>query len=123
MKKKNRYERPELVDLSVASARGGGISACYTGWGETGFCGQGSCEEDTHCATGDYTAGCTNGAGACNTCMHCCTTGAGVPGGGGYMATCTCITGTTAGQYCSSGSNAKGYYNSTCATGTLKETC
>ena len=108
MRRKFRYEKPQLIEMSTMSAAGG-TTVCTSGSGQ-GSCAYGSCIRGAQCNTGDYVTYCITGGWAGGTCSFC---GAGgsaegfdAPGCGyGGTAANYCLEGGRAGYNCGSGTN------------------
>jgi len=120
MKKRFKYEKPDLVDFRADSAVGD-LTTCFygdNGWGGgSSECNAGSCVCKSGCGTGTSAQACTNGDSTCHdncNCYTCCQSG-------DYHATtptsCFCNTGTKAGWSCSVGNYASG---TTCTTGSFR---
>jgi hypothetical protein len=107
MRRKFRYEKPQLIEMSTMSAAGG-ATVCTTGTGR-GSCAYGSCIRGAQCDTGDYVTTCMNGTDVTGTCAMC-TYGGNPEGfdsigcGTGGMAQSYCTQGADAGYNCGSGS-------------------
>ena len=112
MRRKFRYEKPQLIEMSTMSAAGG-ATVCSSGSGQ-GSCAYGSCIRGAQCTTGDYVTSCTSGGFVTGTCAYCVTGG----DANGFDAP-GCGFGGTAANYCSSG----GYAGYNCGTGTTIIEC
>jgi hypothetical protein len=112
MRRKFRYEKPQLIEMSTMSAAGG-ATVCSTGTGR-GSCAYGSCIRGAQCNTGDYPTNCSSGGVVTGTCAFCQT--GGDPGGFDSIG---CGTGGAAASYCTQGVNAG--YN--CGYGSIPIEC
>ena len=122
MKKRFKYEKPEMVDFRADSATGD-YSTCYSGTNGYGDpysnCNAGSCVAKSGCGTGEYATACYYGYMTCSTssCYACCESGDVNMSPTDY---CTCAAGTRAGWSCTTGNRDSGY---SCSTGVYQSSC
>jgi hypothetical protein len=107
MRRKFRYEKPQLIEMSTMSAAGG-ATVCSSGSGQ-GSCAYGSCIRGAQCNAGDYPTYCYSGGFVTGTCAFCVTGGEAygydsLGCGTGGMAASYCTQGASAGYNCGSGS-------------------
>jgi hypothetical protein len=106
MRRKFRYEKPQLIEMSTMSAAGG-TTVCSSGSGQ-GSCAYGSCIRGAQCTTGDYVTYCATGGFVTGTCAYC-----GSGGDAGGFDAPGCGYGGTASNYCNPG----GFAGYTCGSG------
>jgi hypothetical protein len=112
MRRKFRYEKPQLIEMSTMSAAGG-ATTCSSGSGQ-GSCAYGSCIRGAQCTTGNYVTYCYSGGFVEGTCAFC------VSGGSAYgYDVIGCGMGGMAATYCTPGASAG--YN--CGSGTIITEC
>jgi hypothetical protein len=112
MRRKFRYEKPQLIEMSTMSAAGG-ATVCSSGSGQ-GSCGYGSCIRGAQCTSGDYVTYCFSGGFVQGTCAYCVT-----GGGPGSYDSSGCYTGGSAATTCSMG----GYAGYNCGSGSTIIPC
>ena len=106
MRRKFRYEKPQLIEMSTMSAAGG-TTTCTSGSGQ-GSCAYGSCIRGAQCTSGGYVTYCATGGFVTGTCAYC-----GSGGDAGGFDVPGCGYGGTASNYCNPG----GFAGYTCGSG------
>ena len=105
MRRKFRYEKPQLIEMSTMSAAGG-TTTCSSGSGQ-GSCAYGSCIRGAQCTAGDYVTYCYSGGFVQGSCAYC------LSGGDNSFDAYGCYTGGSAATTCSMG----GYAGYNCGSG------
>jgi len=111
MRRKFRYEKPQLIEMSTMSAAGG-TTTCTSGSGQ-GSCAYGSCIRGAQCTSGGYVTYCSTGGFVQGTCAYC------GSGGDNNFDAPGCGYGGSAATNCSSG----GFAGYNCAGGTTLTEC